>query len=106
MINFLLTESSSITQVCSSVDASDMQPGTLDEHPTKFLRSAAHVVSRAVSSGSHILPRECIICCKTQYRRDPISRKNVKEKLSQCETLKAGCLIDAAQRKNDEVNYC
>ena len=75
------------------------------EPPRNLLRSS--VGSGSISLGckeSHILPRECIICQKTQYKRERVSKKTIKEKLSQCETLSAGCLIDAAIRKADEVS--
>ena len=50
----------------------------------------------------HECTRVCIICNKDRWSRDRKFRKTVRDKYSQCQTLTAGQLLEAAQRKKDE----
>ncbi len=50
----------------------------------------------------HLLPVRCIICKHEKYKHESYTRKRVKEKLIQGETLTAGKLLLAAEERKDE----
>ncbi len=51
----------------------------------------------------HVLAQVCIVCNKKdRWSREKISRKTVRDKYSQCQTVTAGQLLEAARQKKDE----
>lgn len=50
----------------------------------------------------HLFPVQCIICKHEKYKYDWCTRKRIKEKMSQYETVTAGKLLLAAKEKKDE----
>lgn len=68
---------------------------------TRALRS--HTSDLCTSKRApHLLPVQCIICKHEKYKHESYTRKRIKEKLIQCETLTAGKLLLAAEGRKDE----
>ena len=58
----------------------------------------------AIQVSTNILPKICIICKKSGpiFIKDNKSRKQIRQGLSQAQTVKAGLLYDTAMSKQDE----
>ncbi|XP_077972179.1 uncharacterized protein LOC120332986 [Styela clava] len=82
--------------------AEELDPDTL-ALPKKMLRSSIPTKGLRTIERPHIFSVKCTICGITRFKRNKVTGKRVLEKLTRCQTLEAGCLLEAAKRKKDEI---
>ncbi|XP_077974182.1 uncharacterized protein LOC144429837 [Styela clava] len=82
--------------------AEELDPDTL-ALPKKMLRSSIPTKGLRTIERPHIFSVKCTICGITRFKRNKVTGKRVLEKLTRSQTLEAGCLLEAAKRKKDEI---